>query len=383
MASILISGVSPRIIKCNLPCSSPCRPPLNPVLLDLPLRPFKQSHPHICKNFRSLSKFPTIACHSSSPTSSSSTENNNIIGDNVSKQQILEADAPWIYKCLPEQLKPYARLGRFHIKAIWLGWFDFPILWSIPLAADPGHLPDLKLLVLFLCVHNISKIYVNTINDLVDRDFDKQVERSKHRPFASGDLTPFQGLCFLGFQLVLFLGAGILLKLDKLSWTLWTIALLFFFIYPFMKRITYWPQAFLGLAMGWETLLGWQAVKGSLDLAILSPLFASTVFWVLLADTIYAHQDKKDDLKVGVKSTALLFGDSTKMWLTGFSIASIGCLALCGFNANIGWPYYAFLAAASGQLAWQIGTVDLSSPADCNSNVYRQLAASSAVYKGS
>ncbi|KAI4313344.1 hypothetical protein L6164_026330 [Bauhinia variegata] len=340
MASILISGVSPRIIKCNLPCSTPCHPPLNPVLLDLPLRPFKQSHPHICKNLRSLSKFPAIACHSSSSTSSSSTENNIIIGDNVSKQKILEADAPWIYKCLPEQLKPYVR--RFHIKANW----------SIPLAADPGHLPDLKL---FDIINNVFGHIM-------------QVERSKNRPFASGELTPFQGLCFLGFQLLLFLGAGILLKLDKLSWTLWTIALLFFLIYPFMKRITYWPQAFLGLAMGWETLLGWQAVKGSLDLAILSPLFASTVFWVLLADTIYAHHDKKDDLKVGVKSTALLFGDSNKMWLTGFSIASIGCFALCDFNAHIaGWPYYAYLAAASGQLAWQIGTVDLSSPADCNS----------------
>ncbi|KAI4313342.1 hypothetical protein L6164_026328 [Bauhinia variegata] len=346
MASILISGVSPRIIKCNLPCSSSCRSPLNPVLLDLPLRPFKQSHPHICKNFRSLSQFPTIACHSSSPTSSSSSENNIIIGDNVSKQEIMESDAPWIYKCLPEQLKPYARLARFHMKAVW----------SIPLAADPGHLPDLKLLALFLCVQFALKIYVHTINDFVDQDFDKQVERSKHRPFASGELTPFQGLCFIGFQLLCFLGAGILLKLDKLSWTLWGTTLLLFFIYPFMKRITYW------------TLVGWQAVKGSLDLAILLPIFASTAFWVLVADTIYAHQDKKDDLKVGVKSTALLFGDSTKMWLTGFSIASIGCLALCGFNAIIaGWPYYAFLAAASGQLAWQIGTVDLSSPADCNS----------------
>ncbi|KAI4313351.1 hypothetical protein L6164_026339 [Bauhinia variegata] len=280
MASILISGVFPRIIKCNLPCSNPRRSPLNPVLLDLPLRPFKQSHPHICTNFKSLSKFPTIACHSSNPTSSSSMEKNNIIGDNVSKQQILEADAPWIYKCLPEQLKPYARLARLNMKAIW----------SSHLAADPGHLPDLKLLVLFLCVQFALKIYAHTINDFVDRDFDKQVERSKNRPFASGELTPFQGLCFIGFQLLCFLGAGILLKLDKLSWTLWGTTLLIVFIYPFMKRITYWPQAFLGLVEGWISLAGWQAVKGSLDWAILSPLFASSAFWVLVADTIYAHQ---------------------------------------------------------------------------------------------
>ncbi|KAI4313332.1 hypothetical protein L6164_026318 [Bauhinia variegata] len=310
--------------------------------------------------------FPTIACNSSSPTSSSSTENNIIIGDNVSKQKIMEGDASWIYLCLPEQLKPYALLARVHLKAMLIGWFHFPILWSIPLAADPGHLPDLKLLALILCAEFALKTYVNTINDFVDRDIDKQVERSKYRPLASGELTPFQGLCFIGFQLLLFMGAGILLKLDKLSWTLWAIVLLLYYIYPFMKRITYWPQAFLGLSIGWETLLGWQAVKGSLDMAILLPLFASTFFWVLVADTTYAHLDKEDDLKVGAKSTALLFGDSAKKWLTGFSIACIGCFALCGFNAHIaGWPYYAFLAAASGQLAWQIVTVDLSSPADC------------------
>ncbi|KAB1201115.1 4-hydroxybenzoate polyprenyltransferase, mitochondrial [Morella rubra] len=133
-----------------------------------------------------------------------------------------------------------------------------------------------------------------------------------------------------------------------------------------MKRLTFWPQAYLGLTFNWGALLGWAAVKGTLEPAVVFPLYLSGVFWTLVYDTIYAHQDKEDDLKVGVKSTALRFGDSSKEWITGFGIACISNLAISGFNAGIGWPYYAFLAAASGQLAWQILTVDLSYRADCN-----------------
>ncbi|PNX80442.1 4-hydroxybenzoate polyprenyltransferase mitochondrial-like, partial [Trifolium pratense] len=129
------------------------------------------------------------------------------------------------------------------------------------------------------------------------------------------------------------------------------------------------PQAFLGLTFNWGDLLGWAAVKGNLDPSIVLPLYASGVCWTLVYDTIYAHQDKEDDLKVGVKSTALRFGGSTKEWLTGFGIASLSNLALSGFNAELGWPYYAFLAVASGHLGWQIWTVDLSSRSDCNRNL--------------
>ncbi|MBA0772724.1 hypothetical protein Gotri_008056 [Gossypium trilobum] len=108
------------------------------------------------------------------------------------------------------------------------------------------------------------------------------------------------------------------------------------------------------------------AFKGSLQPSIVLPLFLSGCFWTILYDTIYAHQDKEDDVKVGIKSTALKFGESTKEWITGFAIASIGTLALTAYNAALGRPFYVFLAAASGQLAWQIRTVNLSSAADCN-----------------
>ncbi|KAM0996368.1 hypothetical protein ACFX13_006439 [Malus domestica] len=133
-----------------------------------------------------------------------------------------------------------------------------------------------------------------------------------------------------------------------------------------MKRLTYWPQAYLGLMINWGALIGWAAVKRSIDPAIVLPLYFSGVCWTLVYDTIYAHQDKEDDLKVGVKSTALKFGDSTKKWITGFGIMCMSSLALGGYSAEIGWPYYTFLGVAFGQLAWQISTVDLSSPADCS-----------------
>ncbi|KAL5573436.1 hypothetical protein UlMin_023033 [Ulmus minor] len=272
-------------------------------------------------------------------------------------------DVSWIDLYLPRQARPYARLARLN-KPIGTWLLAWPCMWSISLAADPGHLPDFMMLTLFGCGALFLRGAGCTINDLLDRDIDTMVERTKLRPIASGLLTPFKGLCFLGVQLLL--GLGILIQLNNYSRILGASALLLVFTYPLMKRFTFWPQAYLGLTFNWGALLGWSAVQGSIDPAVVFPLYISGVCWTLVYDTIYAHQDKEDDLKVGVKSTALRFGDSTKKWITGFGIACISSLAICGLNAEIEWPYYACLAAASGQLAWQIWTVDLSSRIDCN-----------------
>ncbi|GLT37445.1 hypothetical protein SLA2020_117620 [Shorea laevis] len=269
----------------------------------------------------------------------------------------------WIDLYLPISIQPYAKLARLD-KPIGTWLLAWPCMWSITLAASPGNLPDFKMLTLFGCGALLLRGAGCTINDLLDRDIDTKVERTKLRPVASGLLTPFQGICFLGFQL--FLGLGILLQLNNYSRILGASSLLLVFSYPLMKRFTFWPQAYLGLTFNWGALLGWSAIKGGLDPAIVFPLYFSGVCWTLVYDTIYAHQDKEDDLKVGVKSTALRFGDSTKEWISAFGIGCISSLALSGFNAEIGWPYYAFLAAASGQLAWQIWTVNLSCRADCN-----------------
>ncbi|KAK8569687.1 hypothetical protein V6N13_046734 [Hibiscus sabdariffa] len=269
----------------------------------------------------------------------------------------------WIEVYLPPGIQPYAKLARLD-KPIGTWLLAWPCMWSITLASTPGHLPDFKMMALFGCGALLLRGAGCTVNDLLDRDIDTKVERTKLRPVASGILTPFQGIAFLGFQLLL--GLGILLQLNNYSRVLGASSLLLVFSYPLMKRITFWPQAYLGLTFNWGALLGWSAIRGSLDPAIVLPLYFSGVFWTLVYDTIYAHQDKEDDIKVGIKSTALRFGDSTKEWTTGFGIACIGSLALSGYNADIGWPYYAFLAAASGQMAWQIWTVNLTCRADCN-----------------
>ncbi|KAL0356060.1 UNVERIFIED_CONTAM: 4-hydroxybenzoate polyprenyltransferase, mitochondrial [Sesamum radiatum] len=231
-------------------------------------------------------------------------------------------DRSWIDVYLPEKARPYAHLARLD-KPIGTWLLAWPCMWSITMAAAPGSLPDIKMMMLFGTGALLLRGAGCTINDLLDR-------------------------------------------ISILSRVLGASSLLLVFSYPLMKRFTFWPQAYLGLTFNWGALLGWAAVKGSLDPAVVLPLYASGVFWTLVYDTIYAHQDKEDDVRVGVKSTALRFGDSTKEWLTGFGIACIGSLALSGYNANLEWPYYTFLAAASAQLAWQILTVDLASRADCN-----------------
>ncbi|XP_008227533.1 PREDICTED: 4-hydroxybenzoate polyprenyltransferase, mitochondrial-like [Prunus mume] len=298
--------------------------------------------------------------HISSSSSSTGAKKDGNQGSNDVK---VEVEASWIDLYLPRQARPYAKLARLD-RPIGTWLLAWPCMWSITLAASPGHLPDIKMMTLFGCGALLLRGAGCTINDLLDRDIDTMVERTKLRPVASGLLTPFQGICFLGFQLLL--GFGILLQLNNYSRVLGASSLLLVFSYPLMKRLTFWPQAFLGLTFNWGALLGWAAVKGSIDPAIVLPLYLSGVCWTLVYDTIYAHQDKEDDLKVGVKSTALRFGDSTKEWITGFGIMCSSSLALSGYNAEIGWPYYAFLGAASGQLAWQIWTADLSSRVDCN-----------------
>lgn len=377
MASALISRASRRFLKPSLLSSGFSPSIFNPLISsqqcvdrypspNVSVGPFKPSQFGIynlefCKSVGSLSNFQLVVHISTSPSrlGQDKENKNQSSSSNVSSG----GDISWVDLYLPRLVQPYARLARLD-KPIGTWLLLWPCVWSITLAAPPGHLPDFKMLALFGCGAFLLRGAGCTINDLIDRDIDTKVERTKLRPVASGILTPFQGLSFLGFQLLL--GLGILLQLNNYSRVLGASSLLLVFSYPLMKRFTFWPQAFLGLTFNWGALLGWAAIKGNLDPSIVLPLYASGVCWTLVYDTIYAHQDKEDDLKVGVKSTALRFGDSTKEWLTGFGIASLSGLALSGFNAELGWPYYAFLGVASGHLGWQISTVDLSSRSDCN-----------------
>lgn len=238
-----------------------------------------------------------------------------------------------------------------------------PCTWSIGLAADPGCLPDLRMLTLFGVGALLMRGAGCTINDMWDKDFDKKVSRTATRPIASGDITRFQALVFLGGQLSLAL--GVLLSLNYYSIALGAASLSLVVTYPLMKRITYWPQFILGLTFNWGALLGWSAVKGSCDWSVCLPLYVSGVMWTLIYDTIYAHQDKDDDLKVGVKSTALRFQENTKLWLSGFTGAMLSGLLLAGVNADQTAPYYCAVSAVALHLAHQIYSVDINRPEDC------------------
>ncbi|KAF8020172.1 hypothetical protein BT93_G0774 [Corymbia citriodora subsp. variegata] len=247
--------------------------------LDFPRRNFRSFR---CSNVGSFVGFSSVA------ESAKNDENGKDDGSRGGDGKVPKLGASWIDLYLPRKARPYAHLARLD-KPIGTWLLAWPCMWSIMLAANPGSLPDLKMLMLFGSGALLLRGAGCTINDLLDRDIDVMVERTKSRPIASGLLTPFQGLCFLGFQLLL--GLGILLQLNNYSRILGASSLLLVFSYPLMKRFTFWPQAYLGLTFNWGALLGWSAVKGSLDPHIVLPLYFSGVFWTLVYDTIYAHQD--------------------------------------------------------------------------------------------
>lgn len=264
---------------------------------------------------------------------------------------------------LPPALVPYAQLSRLD-KPIGTWLLAWPCFWSIMLAASsPLSLDTLHMLSLFGGGALILRGAGCTINDLWDKDLDRQVERTKLRPLASGVLTTGQGIAWLGIQLTA--GLGILLQLNQFSQVLGASSLALVVTYPLMKRITGWPQAFLGLTFNWGALLGWAAVNNGLDPEVVLPLYAGGVAWTLVYDTIYAHQDKADDAMVGVKSTALTFGQYNRAYLSGFAAANVACMAFAGHAAGCGAIFDSFLSLAALQLAWQVLTVDFNNPQDC------------------
>ena len=208
-----------------------------------------------------------------------------------------------------------------------------------------------------------------TWNDITDRDFDAKVERTRSRPIPSGQVSVRQAMVWLGLQLILAL--AILLTFNQTAVLLGVSSLILVVIYPFAKRFTWWPQAFLGLAFNWGALLAWAAVTGGLHWAAVA-LYGAGIAWTLFYDTIYAHQDKEDDAMIGVKSTARLFGDSTRIWLRGFMMLSIALMALAIIlaqppNSNV----LALVVAIGGpwafgwHLAWQNRTLDVDDGDNC------------------
>jgi len=201
-----------------------------------------------------------------------------------------------------------------------------------------------------------------TWNDIVDRDLDRRVERTRSRPIPSGQVSAVQAGAFLLLQALV--GLFVLLSFNRFTVGLGIASLAIVAIYPFMKRITYWPQIFLGLAFSWGALMGWAAAFGRLDLPALL-LYAGSISWVIGYDTIYAHQDREDDALIGIKSTALLFAERTQLMLALFYTAAVVLIGAAGYMAGAGLPFALSAAAFAAHLAWQVARLDIVDPERC------------------
>ncbi len=265
----------------------------------------------------------------------------------------------WIDRRAPAVVRPYLRLSRVD-RPIGTWLLLLPCWWGVALAS-PGW-PDPILLILFAIGALVMRAAGCVVNDIADRDFDGRVARTATRPIASGAISVRQALVFLGGLLAV--GFLVLIQLHPVAVLVGVCSLPLIAIYPYTKRITYWPQAVLGLTFNWGALVGWVAVRGEMDWAAVA-LYAAGFFWTMGYDTIYAHQDKADDLLVGVKSSALKLGARTRPWLFVFYGAAVVLLATAGLAADLSWPYFVGLAAAAWHLGRQAATVDIDDPKDC------------------
>jgi 4-hydroxybenzoate polyprenyltransferase len=265
----------------------------------------------------------------------------------------------WVDRFAPSNIRPYLRLARAD-RPIGTWLLLLPCWWSAALATPAW--PDMKMFALFAIGALVMRGAGCTVNDIVDRKIDARVARTADRPIASGEVSVIKALIFLSLQLLL--GLVILLQFNAFAVTLGVSSLVLIGLYPFMKRITYWPQLFLGFTFNWGALLGWAVVTGTLSPPAIA-LYAAGIFWTLGYDTIYAHQDKEDDILIGVKSTALKFGNATKPWTFGFYAATVGLIGSAGFFAGLGWPFYLGLGAGALHLAWQIKSLDITDPKNC------------------
>lgn len=286
----------------------------------------------------------------------------------------------WVYG-LPRSTWPYAQLARWERP---IGWqlLMWPCWWSAALAfnaavvyGQPSGLPSTGstpfwlLLALHLLLYLFGAIAMRgagcTYNDLVDENIDNQVARTRSRPLPSGRVTRKQAMLFLVAQALL--GLCILIVLSQahaFTFFLGAASLITVVIYPFMKRITWWPQLFLGLAFSWGALIGWGAVFGQLSSAPLF-LYLGCIFWVIGYDTIYAHQDIEDDALVGVKSTARLFAENTARALTGLYAFALLFWAAALYAAGSGWLAWTGLALVALHLLYQILGLRIDDPAHC------------------
>lgn len=265
---------------------------------------------------------------------------------------------------------PYVHLMRLHQPVgFWLCYW--PSAWAI-LFADTARV-HWELLLLFLLGAVATRAAGCIVNDMADRDFDKHVERTKHRPLASGELSMAQASACLAVLLAIafaiLIAVYLLLPSDTSFLTLLAVSapvLALSAAYPFMKRITWWPQAFLGLTFNWGVFIGWVAVRGTLEWPAFA-LYAAAFFWTLGYDTVYGYQDKRDDERIGVKSTSRLLASHSKAWIGAFYGGTLlfSLLALISLPPGVFEAYLPWLPCMALHFLWQVWRLDASQPANC------------------
>lgn len=263
-------------------------------------------------------------------------------------------------RSLLDSAAAYGRLARLHRPAGFL-LLMWPCWWAAALAW-PGPGADARLLALFLAGAVTMRAAGCVWNDIVDRDIDARVARTRDRPVASGRIAVPHAAAFM--VLLALAGLAVLLRLGPAAVAVGLASVALILPYPFMKRVTWWPQAWLGLTFAWGAPLGWAAAAGGLDWPA-AALYAGAVAWVVGYDTIYAHQDRADDARAGVRSAALRLGVRTRAALWPFYALALAGFAAAAGLAGAGWPAWAGLAAGAPVLAWQAATLDINDPAGC------------------
>jgi 4-hydroxybenzoate polyprenyltransferase len=270
---------------------------------------------------------------------------------------ISDRQADWVDR-LPGRWRDFATLARWD-RPIGTWLLLLPCWWGQALA---GGLPDPRLMLLFAIGAVAMRGAGCTVNDLADRDFDRRVARTRNRPLAAGRIGTREAVLFVAGQSLV--GLLVLTALNGVAALIAIASVPLVLVYPFMKRITYWPQAFLGITFNWGALVGYAAVTGTLDVGALL-LYAAGICWTLGYDTIYAHQDKEDDALIGIRSTALLLGDATPYWLVAFYAAALVLLFAAGAMAAKGPVFYVALFPVGWLLFRQVRGLRLDDPSDC------------------
>jgi 4-hydroxybenzoate polyprenyltransferase len=282
---------------------------------------------------------------------------------NAAAARVADATGNWVDTRAPSWSRPYLRLSRLD-RPIGSWLLLLPCWWSAALAAGViGAIGQLPLIIaLFFVGAFVMRGAGCTWNDITDRDLDALVERTRSRPIPAGQVSVAQAAAFLVVQALI--GLAVLLQFNRFAVITGIASLIIVAVYPFMKRITWWPQIVLGLAFSWGALMGFAATLGRIDAAALM-LYAGSIAWVIGYDTIYAHQDAEDDALIGIKSTALLFGARTRPALAVFYTLAVVLIGAALALAGAGWPAWLGLAAFAAHLAWQIGRLQIGDPALC------------------